>query len=69
MRCVFIGCIFAGTFWNAELLWPFMDLFFAFMILPSMLGVVLMNGEVVALVKEFFNTPGKYYLKDIDSGK
>ncbi len=69
MRCVFIGCIFSGTFWDAEILWPFMDLFFAFMILPSMLGILLMNGEVLVLVKEFFNTPGKYYMKDIAARK
>lgn len=69
IRCILIGSIMLGTFWDAEQLWSFMDIFFAFMILPSMLGVVIMNGEVVALVREFFNTPGKYYLKDIEEKK
>lgn len=69
MRCVFIGCMMVGTLWEPEQLWPFMDAFFALMILPTMIGLILMHGEVVSLVKEFFNTPGKYYMKDMEDKK
>ena len=66
IRCVLIGSVFCGTFWDAKILWPFNDLFFAFMILPNIIGVLLMNGEVRELVHEYFHTPGKFYLKDIE---
>lgn len=64
VRCAFIASIFIGIFWNAKQLWPFCDVFFAGMIFPTMIGLILMSGEYAALVKEFFDTPGKYYLKD-----
>ena len=64
VRCGFIAAIFTGTFWDAEQLWPFCDVFFAFMIIPNMIGLFLLHGEYGELVREFFHTPGKYYLKD-----
>ncbi len=64
VRCLFIASIFIGIFWNAKQLWPFCDVFFAGMIFPTVVGLILMNREYAELVREFFTTPEKYYMKD-----
>ena len=69
VRVMFLLAIFTGTFWPAKELWPFSDVFFAMMIIPNMIGLFLLNGEYSALVKEFFNTPGLYYMKDMEDKK
>ena len=69
VRVMFLLAIFTGTFWPAKELWPFSDVFFAMMIIPNMIGLFLLNAEYSALVKEFFNTPGLYYMKDMEDKK
>jgi amino acid carrier protein len=34
-----------------------------------MIAVILMAPDVAAKVKEFFNTPGKYYMADVEAKK
>ncbi len=44
----------------------FLDFTLGLVVVPNMIALILLSGEVVKLKEEFFNTPGKYYLKDID---
>lgn len=64
IRILFVGAIFCGTFWPVKQLWPFSDVFFAFMIIPNMIGLFLLHSEYKELMDEYFNTPGKYYRED-----
>ena len=41
------------------------DFFSVLFIIPNMLAVILLVSQVAELQKEFFNTPGKYYLADV----
>ena len=40
------------------------DGFLAAIMIPNMIGLIIMVPQVARLQKEFFNTPGKYYLAD-----
>ena len=53
-----------GITGGIEFIYQFLDFFFAFLIISNMIGVFALHGDVVVLVKEFFRTPGKYYLLD-----
>ncbi len=64
----FVG-MFLGIVGGLEFVYRFLDFFFALLIISNMIGVFLLHGEVVDLIKEFFHTPGKYYLKDIADRK
>ena len=44
----------------------FLDFTLGLVVVPNMIALIFLSGEVVKLKEEFFNTPGKYYLKDID---
>ena len=69
MRYVYLGSIIIGAIGGARLLWQFLDLLLAMIIIPNMYTITRLSGEVVALTKEFFTTPGKYYLKDINENQ
>jgi len=36
---------------------------------PNMIGLIIMVPQVAKLQKEYFNTPGKYYLADKEAKK
>ena len=64
----FVGMFF-GIVGGLEFIYRFLDFFFALLIISNMTGVLLLHGEVVELLREFFHTPGKYYMKDIEDKK
>lgn len=64
LKIFYILAIFAGALGGLETVFGFLDVILGITILPNMIGLILMNGQVVALKKEFFSSP-KYYLKDI----
>ena len=68
-RWVYFVGMFLGITGGIEFIYQFLDFFFAFLIISNMIGVFWLHGDVVALVKEFFHTPGKYYLKDVEDKK
>ena len=68
-RWIYFVGMFLGITGSIDFIYQFLDFFFAFLILSNMVGLFILNGEVVELVKEFFNTPGKYYLKDMEDKK
>ena len=37
--------------------------------IPNMIGLIVLVGQVAELQKEYFNTPGKYYLADVEAKK
>lgn len=45
------------------------DFFTALFIIPNMIAVIWLVPQVAELQKEYFNTPGKYYLADIEAKK
>lgn len=45
------------------------DFFNALFIIPNMVAVIWLVPQVVKLQKEYFNTPGKYYLADMEEKK
>ncbi|MDL2327240.1 sodium:alanine symporter family protein [Ruminococcaceae bacterium OttesenSCG-928-A11] len=57
MRVVYIGAIFMGAFGGLEFLYSFLDLLLACIIVPNMIGLVIMAGDVNKLKNEFFGDP------------
>lgn len=55
----------AGIFGDLASLYSITDGFLALVIIPNVVAIVLLAGDVRKRMNEFFNTPGKYYLQDI----
>lgn len=68
-KFVYVIAILGGVFGGLEFLYKLTDLFLAFVIIPNMIAVIFLAPEVRKLTKEFFNTPGKYYMADVESKK
>ena len=49
--------------------YQFIDFFGALKIIPNMLALIWLAPQVVALNQEYFNTPGKYYMADMEAKK
>jgi len=62
-KYVYVVSILLGVFGGIEFLYQFLDFFLAMIIIPNMLALIVMSGEVVELKNEFFSSE-KYYLKD-----
>jgi len=60
MRIIYLASIFLGAYGGLEFLYQFLDLLLGIVIIPNMLGLLLLSGEVKELKDEFFNNP-KYY--------
>ena len=68
-KYIYIVAILGGVFGGLEFLYQLTDFFLAIIIIPNMLALILLAGEVKKMVDEFFNTPGKYYLADMEAKK
>lgn len=69
-RCVIIaGMIFALFGMELTIAYQFVDFFGALKIIPNMLALIWLAPHVVELTREYFNTPGKYYMADIEEKK
>ena len=62
MVVVYLGAIIAGVIGGIEFLYQFLDILLATIIVPNMIGLLIMSGEVNDLKNEFFSDP-KYYPK------
>ena len=60
MVVVYLASIVLGIVGGIEFLYKFLDILLATIIVPNMIGLVLLSGEVNELKNEFFNDP-KYY--------
>lgn len=64
VKYIYVLSIPIGAVGGAQVLWNFLDITLAIAVIPNMIGVILLNKDVVQLTQEFFSSE-KYYLKDI----
>lgn len=67
MRYVYVASIFVGAVGVAKVFWQFLDITLAAMLIPNMIAILFLSGEVVKSKNEFF-TSDNFYLKDIGRG-
>jgi AGCS family alanine or glycine:cation symporter len=61
--------VIATTGIDLTMMYMITDGFLAAIMIPNMIGCILLAGQVAELQKEYFNTPGKYYLADVEAKK
>lgn len=66
---IIAGMVFALFGIELTVAYQFVDFFGALKIIPNMLALIWLVPQVVALNKEYFHTPGKYYLADMEAKK
>lgn len=59
---VYLLAIVGGAYMDLEMMYKFLDILLAAIIIPNMIGLVMLSGEVVELKNEFFGDP-KYFKK------
>ena len=62
-RVICILLIPLGAVGAATYLWNFLDLSLAIILFPNLIAIVLLHKEITQATKEFFGTPGKYFLE------
>lgn len=62
MRVIYLIAIMMGAIGGIEFLYQFLDIMLACIIIPNMIGLVLLSGEVKDLKDEFFKNP-EYFKK------
>ncbi len=65
MKYVYVLSIPIGAIGGAKVIWQFLDISLAIILIPNMIAVLLLSKEVVVLTKEFFSSE-KFFLKDIE---
>lgn len=55
MRYVYLASIFIGAVGGLKILWQFLDILLAMIVIPNMISVVLLSKDVKELLKEFFS--------------
>lgn len=68
-RVICIVLIPLGAVGTATYLWNFLDLSLAIILFPNIIAIILLRKEIMESTREFFNTPGKYFLKDRETKK
>ncbi len=66
---ILAGMVFALFGIELTVAYQLTDFFGALKIIPNMLALIWLAPQVVELNKEYFNTPGKYYLADVEAKK
>lgn len=66
---IIAGMFFALFGIELTVAYQFVDFFGALKIIPNMLALMWLVPQVVELNKEYFHTPGKYYMADMDVKK
>jgi len=56
MRFVYIGACFMGAVGGLKIVWLFLDLFLALVVVPNLIGVLGLSSEVVEKTKQFFES-------------
>ena len=64
-----IFMVIATTGIDLTMMYMITDGFLAAIMVPNMIGLILLVGQVAELQKEYYNTPGKYYLADLEEKK
>ncbi|KON87901.1 amino acid carrier protein [Sporosarcina globispora] len=60
MRLVYVAAIFVGAIGGLKLIWQFLDLLLAFVIVPNVLALLLLNKEVRVITQDYFQ---RFYKK------
>jgi AGCS family alanine or glycine:cation symporter len=60
MRVVYVASIAAGVIGGLEFLYQFVDVLLAAIIIPNVIGVCAMSGQVKEIKNDFFGNP-KFY--------
>ncbi|WRU96509.1 sodium:alanine symporter family protein [Priestia filamentosa] len=68
MKVIYLGAIIVGSVGGAKVIWSFLDIALASILLPNLLAIVLLSKKVKELKEEFF-TSEQYYLLDIKKDK
>ncbi|PPA68861.1 alanine/glycine:cation symporter family protein [Jeotgalibacillus proteolyticus] len=63
IQVVYLVAIVFGAVGAAEVLWGFLDIMLATILIPNLIAILLLRNKVKELTTEFF-TSEKYYLKD-----
>ena len=63
MQMVYILAIVLGAVGAAEVIWGFLDIMLAAILIPNVIAILLLSNKVKALTTEFF-TSDQYYKKD-----
>ena len=63
-KLIFVCSIFMGAVLNLSTIFAFLDLILGIALFPHLIALIVMNGQVVDLQKDFFSKP-EYYLKGI----
>ena len=61
--------VVATTGIDLTMMYMITDGFLAAIMIPNMIGCIVLVGQIAELQKEYFNTPGKYYLADVEAKK
>lgn len=54
MRFVYVAAIFIGAIGGLKLVWQFLDILLAFVIIPNVLALLFLNKEVKAVTNDYF---------------
>ena len=68
IQVVYLGAIVFGSVGAVEVIWGFLDIMLATVLIPNIIAILLLSNKVKELKTEFF-TSEKYYLKDIAKKK
>ncbi len=63
MRGVYIAACLIGAVGGLKVLWLFLDLLLALVVIPNLIGVLGLSPRVAAATREFFTEP-EYYARD-----
>ncbi|KZR58575.1 alanine/glycine:cation symporter family protein [Pseudobacillus badius] len=55
MRFVYLAAIIAGAVGGLQFIWQFLDLMLAMIVLPNVIALLFLNGEVRELTKDYIN--------------
>ncbi|WP_100331963.1 alanine/glycine:cation symporter family protein [Bacillus xiapuensis] len=61
MRFIYLAAVLVGALGGLEFIWQFLDLMLAMIILPNVVALILLSGEVSELTKDYIS---KYIHKD-----
>lgn len=64
MQVVYIFAVILGAVGAAEVIWGFLDIVLAAILIPNVIAILLLSGKVKELKNEFF-TSDEYYRKDL----
>mgnify|MGYP000793045738 FL=1 len=64
-----VAMVLATSGIDLTMMYMITDGFLAAIMTPNMIGLIIMVPQVAKLQKEYFNTPGKYYLADKEAKK